>query len=243
MSRHPSPRHVPRRGVKSAMDWQRAIDAYCERVGAAFWAEPVNALTNLAFILAAIVGAAWLRRQERLDLAGVWLVGLVVAVGIGSFLFHTVATLWALLADVIPITLFIVSFLVLTVRRFFRGPWWLALAVGAVFLPSANVLSGGIGRLVGDGLNGSEGYVPALLALVVCGAWLRRRGHPGGTSLLVAAAIFTVSLTFRSIDEAVCDAFPLGTHFMWHLLNGLLLGWLLVSFVRFGQPQSRVSSA
>ena len=35
------------------------IDAYCERLGPAFWAEPVNALTNAAFPIAAWV--AWRR--------------------------------------------------------------------------------------------------------------------------------------------------------------------------------------
>ena len=27
----------------------------------------------------------------------------------------------------------------------------------------------------------------------------------------------------RSIDNAVCDAFPIGTHFLWHLLAALVL--------------------
>ena len=30
-----------------------AVTIYCERAGDAFWAEPLNALTNLAFLLAA----------------------------------------------------------------------------------------------------------------------------------------------------------------------------------------------
>ena len=38
------------------MDLTRAIDIYCERIDTAFWAEPVNAVTNLAFILAALYG-------------------------------------------------------------------------------------------------------------------------------------------------------------------------------------------
>ena len=41
------------------------IDAYCERLSAAYWAEPVNAVTNLAFLLAAWV--MW-RRTEGLPL-------------------------------------------------------------------------------------------------------------------------------------------------------------------------------
>jgi hypothetical protein len=34
------------------------IDAYCERLGPGLWAEPLNALTNLAFIVAALI-CAW----------------------------------------------------------------------------------------------------------------------------------------------------------------------------------------
>ncbi|KZB85003.1 hypothetical protein [Amycolatopsis regifaucium] len=39
----------------------------------------------------------------------------------------------------------------------------------------------------------------------------------------LAAAVFGVSLAFRSADHAVCGNFPAGTHFVWHLLNGLVL--------------------
>jgi len=30
------------------------IDNYCERIDPSFWSEPVNAMTNLAFIVAAL---------------------------------------------------------------------------------------------------------------------------------------------------------------------------------------------
>jgi hypothetical protein len=35
--------------------------------------------------------------------------------------------------------------------------------------------------------------------------------------------IFSLSLVLRTVDAAICPAFPLGTHFIWHLLNGLVL--------------------
>ena len=38
-----------------------AIDLYCERTSAAFWAEPVNALSNLAFVTAALALVLLLR--------------------------------------------------------------------------------------------------------------------------------------------------------------------------------------
>ena len=40
---------------------------------------------------------------------------------------------------------------------------------------------------------------------------------------MIAAVVFCASLVFRTIDELVCPSFPIGTHFLWHLLNGGLL--------------------
>ena len=81
-------------------------------------------------------------------------------------------------------------------------------------------------------LNGSQGYFPALILLASYGLFLGRRSHGAATALIAAAALFSLSLTFRSLDAAACGLIPIGTHFMWHLLNGLLLGVLLFAFVR-----------
>ena len=43
----------------------------------------------------------------------------------------------------------------------------------------------------------------------------------GGAGLLV------VSLTFRTLDEPLCAAIPLGTHFLWHILNAIMLAWMI----------------
>ena len=50
----------------------------------------------------------------------------------------------------------------------------------------------------------------------------------------MASGLFAISLTFRSLDGPLCNVFPLGTHFMWHILNGVLLGWLLLTMIRHG---------
>ena len=216
--------------------WWRRIDAYCERGGPEFWAEPVNAVTNALFVLGALLAWRIWRREAPDDLAIPVLLALVVAIGVGSFLFHTFATAWAALADVLPITAFIVVYLVLTVRRFVGTAWWLALAAGVAFLPAAAFVERALSTLVGPALGGSEGYAPALLALLAFGAWLRRLGRPAGQALLVAAGLFFVSLTFRTLDQPLCAAWPLGTHFVWHGLNAVLLTWLVVTMVRHGGP-------
>ena len=90
-------------------------------------------------------------------------------------------------------------------------------------------------------IGGSTGYLPPLGALLVVGLWLHARAHPAGTWLLAAAGLFAVSLTFRALDGPLCAAWPIGTHFLWHMLNGAVLGLLLVALVRHGRPARRLA--
>lgn len=218
------------------MDWTRAIDAYCERLGPHYWAEPVNALSNLAFLIAAGLAVRMAARHQRLDAPMIVLIALATAIGIGSYLFHTHATVWAVFADVVPITLFIFAYFAIAMRRFVRLPWWAAGLATLGFVAFSIGFERVVGPLVGDALNGSEGYLPALIGLLAVGGWLESRRHPAARWLFAASAVFVVSLVFRTIDEAVCPAFPLGTHFLWHILNGTLIGIVLVAMIRHGAP-------
>src|SRR6056297_761416 len=94
---------------KSPMEWMRQIDGYCERLDPGYWAEPINAVTNAAFVLAALI--MWRRLGDApLPLARV-LVAILAAIGLGSFLFHTHAQVWSALADVLPIMAFVLVYL------------------------------------------------------------------------------------------------------------------------------------
>jgi hypothetical protein len=217
--------------------WSQQIDIYCERMGPEFWAEPVNAVTNAAFLIAAAWVFVVLRREGRLEAGTGLLLGLLTAIGIGSFLFHTVATRWAALADVLPIMLFILAYLALTMRRGFALNWWWAGGITLAFLPASFAVSSAVGQLAGGALGGSSGYVPALLALLIAGGWLVARGVREGQWLLAAAAVFVASITLRTLDQPLCTATPFGTHFMWHVLNAVVLGLLIRALARMpGAP-------
>jgi hypothetical protein len=215
------------------------IDAYCERTDYEFWAEPVNALTNGAFIVAAIIGLILARRSGRLDVGTGILAGLIFAIGIGSFLFHTIATRWAAIADVLPIQLFIIAYLILAMRRFLGLPWWTAGLIGIAFIPAQFVFGQVLGAILRDVIGSSVGYLPAATALAITGIILLIRRHPAGWPLAMATGLFAVSLTFRTLDGPLCDVLPLGTHFVWHILNGILLGWLLLTMIRHGQVPAK----
>ncbi|MCU0509943.1 MAG: ceramidase domain-containing protein [Anaerolineae bacterium] len=234
------------------MAWTDKIFAYCERAGdPAFWAEPFNAVSNAAFLLAAAAAAAQLARrddaaQRQFEWALVLLVGII---GAGSFLFHTYATRWASVADTAPIGIFMIGYLGYAVRRFFDASYLIALLVLGIFLVAMRYAAlipcdpGLLPITVAAGrpcFNGSLGYVPALVALVLIGGALLFRGHPAGVLVFASAILFGVSLTLRTVDFEVCALTSVlgrarGTHALWHVLNALLLYLLLIAAIRHGR--------
>ncbi|MGC3962567.1 MAG: ceramidase domain-containing protein [Rhodocyclaceae bacterium] len=195
-----------------------AIDVYCERIGPEWWSEPVNALTNIGFLLAAYL---LLRRRYPLDIQPeVRLLGWLIAlVGIGSGLFHTFGKVWGSWLDVGFIALFILTYL----HRFLRrlggttqlGAWMVVIA----FV----VLDRGVSAFGNLGLNGSEAYVLPGVTLGLLALWARRVAPAAVPWLTWALVCFVASFTLRTLDMALCPVWPLGTHFGWHLLNAMVL--------------------
>jgi hypothetical protein len=212
------------------MDWWAPIDAYCERVAPGLLGEPLNALSNISFFLAAL-WAAKAARAARADWP-VWLLIVTVAlIGAGSLAFHLFANRWSVLADIIPITLFIYGYLAFALRRL-THMGWIGIAAYLAVLFAVTVL---IERTAPPGFfNGSGPYLPPLAASLIVALALRTRGHPASTYILAASIVLLVSIVFRTIDLLVCPILPIGTHFVWHLLNGLVLALYLEAAIRFG---------
>src|SRR5258707_12550767 len=123
------------------MNGSMPIDLYCERTDASLWAEPANALTNAAFLIAAAAAFLLWRRAGGRDWPALALIVVVVAVGLGSFTFHTVATRGAMLADVTPIAIFIYGYLLLALRRFLHLSAGVAIAIVVGYAAGAQALS------------------------------------------------------------------------------------------------------
>ena len=210
------------------MDWFAPVDAYCERTGPEYWAEPVNALTNAAFVLAAMV-MAWRLRGARLAL-GWAMVAVLALIGLGSFLFHTHANRLTGLMDVLPILGFILLYVFAATRDFLGARPLLAGLAVLAFLPYA-ALTVPLFRMV-PVLGVSAGYLPVPLLIFLYAALLWPRAPATARGMAAGAGLLLVSLFFRSIDMAVCDSFPLGTHFLWHILNAVMLGWMIEVYRR-----------
>jgi hypothetical protein len=77
-------------------------------------------------------------------------------------------------------------------------------------------------------------YLPVPILILGYAALLRRRAPGAARGLAIGAGILGVSLVFRTVDQAVCGVVPVGTHFLWHVLNAVMLGWMIRVLVRNG---------
>lgn len=215
------------------------LDIYCERTGPELWSEPLNLVSNAAFLIAA---GLLLRRYLRLH-AGhpcrgwdrLLLILLLAGIGVGSGLWHLYAEGWAMLADVLPIAAFVCVFLLVTLARVLQA----SPALTAVFFLAFLGLNAAVLATVPvDFLNRSALYLPTWAAMASLALWLASRRHPAWRRYAWAAGLFLISLILRTLDMALCDAWPLGTHFLWHLLNAVLL-YLLVDGLLRDEPGPR----
>ena len=203
------------------------IDLYCERTTVDILDEPLGLVTNLAFLIA----AALLARSRTQSLTSYLLITWLTAIGIGSVLFHAFANSFTLLLDVFPIQGFILTAIWVLYAQHLQWPKWMVIGIFVLFVFGSGLIPSGA-------LNGSLAYVPAWILLVIA-AWL----HPKSIvrmHLIFAGLLFPVSLGFRSMDLLVCDALPMGTHFLWHVCNAIVLYWIVRAHQLFLESRTEV---
>jgi len=210
------------------------VDLYCERIGPDFWAEPVNALTNIGFVFAAWFTWRLAVHKQTQDPGIAVITVMIAAIGVGSFLFHTMATPLTRWLDIIPIFVFQLLYIGFYTRRIINLPMAVIGILLLMFVAAAFY-----GRQFPDVINGSLIYAPALLVIIVLG-WYHYHGRKVERGLLLgAASIFLLSIIFRSIDNMICPRFVLGTHFLWHILNAVVIYLAMRALIANLSPGSR----
>lgn len=210
-------------------NFRQSVDIYCERLDPSFWAEPLNALSNFAFILAAVFTYGLWREYSPKARDIKTLIILAAIVGIGSFVFHTVATVGSSYADIIPIIIFIHLSVAVIFKRVLGLKWRYAVPATILFLILNIVTMKLFGREV---LNGSITYVPTLVLLLSVGAYSFARKYLAGKEFVMAGVAFFVSITCRSIDQQICDMLPIGVHYMWHILNSVTIYYVIKGLIK-----------
>ncbi len=221
----------------------RTVDAYCERTSDALDAEPLNAITNVGMLVAAWAAARLQRRQPNRDAAGLItaMIVAIVAGGVGAFLFHTTATVWAVVLDMLPFLVFMLLVLWLTLTRFFAWPPLMAALGVAAFVAVVLWRRGSWYRAACcppaptiSCRSPSSSSSPSSCRSV---------GSPAGPSYLAAALVFAVAFASRELDDPLCAAIPVGTHFVWHLLAALLAFILIRAAILYAPPTAKAMLA
>jgi hypothetical protein len=213
-----------------------SLDIYCERTDAGLWAEPVNALTNLLIICAGFFGLAQVRSRRTGVYAGV-LSWWVVVIGLGSLLFHTTAIELTKWADIIPIATFTLAMAIFCLRRFSGLDGSRTVAYLVSYLAIVSIVTWLIPSWLSEATNGTTAYLPALAGFAFFGIVALIHGSPAGWYCIACAIILSAGFVFRAVDQGVCEAFPLGTHFIWHVLIALMLAVNLMAVAKYGAPR------
>jgi len=203
------------------MDLFKSIDIYCERLDIGIWAEPINAVTNVAFILASIF--MWLRCKNLVE--GRVLSFLLFSIGCGSFLFHTFAQTWAAILDVAAILIFILTYIFIANRSFLAWSKMVSLIGVILFFPYQLLLANILSNIQFFG--SSVQYIPVAILIFIYSGLLRKTEPNLSRGLLIGATILCLSIVFRIIDEPLCSILSVGTHFVWHILNAIMLSWMI----------------
>ena len=208
------------------MNWFETIDGYCERIDASFWSEPLNAVTNVVFLMAAI----WVLRREELNNKARALAFLLGMIGIASFLFHSVATAWAGALDVLFILLFTLLYIFVATEDFLGLPRRSALVVTLGYFPFSVVVDWLTLPL--SVLGSTRIYIPILILIILYSLILYKKFPYLSRGLAMGALLLTISMFARSVDLPLCETISTGTHFLWHVINAIMLAWMIEVYRR-----------
>ena len=223
--------------------WNESLDEYCERIGPGLWAEPLNLLSNVAFLIAALLAGFRAARalpvvpfHLRYLFAVTWLVGL------GSAAYHSMAVRAAMIADVLPIGLYAISFLALYLRLVRQHSLPRIVCEFAAFATVTGLLVAIFPR---EQTNGSSAYFGIAIYLLAFAREALASARPTAAPMVRAASAFLLALMARAADMTLCPAWPLGTHFLWHLANAFVLWSLADALIAWNraQPTTEVRSA
>ncbi len=195
--------------------YSRSVVGYCERLGNSLFSEPINLISNFAFLLSAFF---IFRLYKIHKISGTWhwvLFYLTLSIGIGSALWHSFRTPTTHAFDAIPIYLFLLTFLFLLLKNLTKNirksiigilGFLLFQIIVSVYLPGF--------------LNGSIRHVVNASVFILLCLWIYEKKKLN-SNLVIALLMYVFGITFRTIDNSVCSVFPFGTHFLWHVLTAI----------------------
>lgn len=206
-----------------------SIGHYCGRFSDGFWGEPQNSLTNVVFVIGAMYAWNVWHKEKNGDIWQILLIVLAASIGVGSFIFHSIPTKTNLLIDLIPIQVFSLTYFgYVGITQLHASKRTMFIALISFML----VRSGWIALMPRGAFGGGVTHIPTLMLLFAIAVYLRSKRNQLGQYLLIASMTYLLALIARSFDLPLCSIFPIGFHWLWHILTGLTTSILVYGIVR-----------
>lgn len=197
---------------------ESGMSTYCENGIGLFSSQPLNTISNIAILISAYFSYQLIRTHhiKKISIAVLPLIAAIL--GVGSILWHGAPNLITSFADTLPLSIFLlISFFFLLDKILpNRG---LAPVILLAFMLIEVPFMFGI-------LPSFNGFIPYLIALIF-GLFiffgLARKYNDVTLQMASIIPLFVTAFFFRTIDLTICSAFPIGTHFIWHILNAVVL--------------------
>lgn len=202
---------------------------YCERI-INLSSEPLNSFSNLAIFVSAFLTFKLVQKHKVNSNIKI-LPLLLLALGVGSTLWHAFPNPLTLLADFIPIWFFVFSAVYILLTQLFSNKKVIWLLLGTFILIQSLITI----YLPQDFLNGSGRYLMALLVGILLLIKVHQRSPQLSVSLLLPITIFGLGIFIRTIDRQICPFIPFGTHFIWHILIAIATFYIVRFLIKAEQ--------
>ena len=182
---------------------------YCERTGQDLWAEPLNALTSLAWVVAALAALALCRSRRTAASGRIWdmrlLIGSAALAGVASLWWHTAPGPWSGRLDAVGLHAFLNLYLVMYLGRVVGvGSFGQVLAL---VVYQAGILAT-LALYPPLSLNGAVLYLPAVGVMALLSVLARALRKDGAGTLTAAAALFGGAVALHAVDLSLCLSLP-----------------------------------
>lgn len=216
------------------------VGFYGGRIAHGFLGEPLNLASDILFVIIIAIVFFTLRKDGFSDKPVLALILLGGLVGLGSVIFHGHPNKVTLQIDLIPVTVFGLSFIAFSMRRFFNFSYTISILITGAFLLFSKVFVEIVVHVFRvPGLH----HIPSILVLILIGTLLfkSQQYNKVARAFIIAAGCYLAAMFFRYLDFFVYRSFPLGTHFLWHAFTSCVIGILLYTAVTYGRLEHKYS--
>ncbi|MGI9667579.1 MAG: ceramidase domain-containing protein [Acidimicrobiia bacterium] len=195
----------------------------CEAIDSGWLAQPVNAITSLAFSVVGVAIVVWSRRATGAERRFRTVLGvLLVATGIGSFLYHGPQPIGSQLAHDVTFLAALALIAAADLRAGLRLSEWTQWVGTAAFAIIAAVVT----SVTPEATNVFTGL--ATVGVIASHFVVRRNGPIDSRALTFAVSMLAIALLFFLVgrtDGPLCDSGSvLQGHGAWHVFSALAIG-------------------